>query len=236
MALGFIPTKAPTQPKLRGAKIGPFKYGWVCAPEGAAHPLILDGLCLHVLSSFQRTEPCIALPCFRSATFQIYDSSYIAVNPKNRPVARFFTPLSSPKPVKRRRIRHRGSSRLQDRSGSGRPGTCCAGPEATSTCHVDRRDSLRTSKNITRSRPCQILHRFEARQRPRTSKTPANPDSVSSRVAPLDHPAGTLVHSRNRLLARRRPVFLEPGEQIQLLQQLMRRPAPAVELLRHPHH
>jgi len=107
MALGFIPTKAPTQPKLRGAKIGPFKYGWVCAPEGAAHPLILDGLCLHVLSSFQRTEPCIALPCFRSATFQIYDSSYIAVNPKNRPVARFFTPLSSPKPVKRRRIRHR---------------------------------------------------------------------------------------------------------------------------------
>jgi len=131
---------------------------------------------LHVLSSFQRTEPCIALPCFRSATFQIYDSSYIAVNPKNRPVARFFTPLSSPKPVKRRRIRHRGSSRLQDRSGSGRPGTCCAGPEATSTCHVDRRDSLRTSKNITRSRPCQILHRFEARQRPRTSKTPANPD------------------------------------------------------------
>src|SRR6187399_2620307 len=147
MALGFIPTKAPTQPKLRGAKMGPFKYGWVCAPEGAAHPLILDGLCLHVLSSFQRTEPCIALPCFRSATFQIYDSSYIAVNPKNRPVARFFTPLSSPKPVKRRRIRHRGSSRLQDRSGSGRPGTCCAGPEATSTCHVDRRDSLRTSKN-----------------------------------------------------------------------------------------
>jgi len=92
MALGFIPTKAPTQPKLRGAKIGPFKYGWVCAPEGAAHPLILDGLCLHVLSSFQRTEPCIALPCFRSATFQIYDSSYIAVNPKNRPAARFFTP------------------------------------------------------------------------------------------------------------------------------------------------
>ena len=142
--------------------MGPFKYGWVCAPEGAAHPLILDGLCLHVLSSFQRTEPCIALPCFRSATFQIYDSSYIAVNPKNRPVARFFTPLSSPKPVKRRRIRHRGSSRLQDRSGSGRPGTCCAGPEATLTCHVDRRDSLRTSKNITRSRPCQILHRFEA--------------------------------------------------------------------------
>src|SRR6186997_355036 len=115
------PTQAPQQPKPPRREGGPFKYGWVCAPEGAAHPLILDGLCLHVLSSFQRTEPCIALPCFRSATFQIYDSSYIAVNPKNRPVARFFTPLSSPKPVKRRRIRHRGSSRLQDRSGSGRP-------------------------------------------------------------------------------------------------------------------
>ena len=86
------PTEAPQQPKPLRCQDGPFKYGWVCAPEGAAHPLILDGLCLHVLSSFQRTEPCIALPYFRSATFQIYDSSYIAVNPKNRPAARFFTP------------------------------------------------------------------------------------------------------------------------------------------------
>ena len=49
----------------------------VYAPEGR-HPLILDGLCLHVLSSFQRTGlfcPTLARRFALRGTFQLYDPS-----------------------------------------------------------------------------------------------------------------------------------------------------------------
>jgi hypothetical protein len=56
MALGFI----PPPPSLRSGFDGPFKFAKFAPaatlrPPPARSALILDGLCLHVLSSFQRT-------------------------------------------------------------------------------------------------------------------------------------------------------------------------------------
>jgi hypothetical protein len=58
----------------------------------AGHPLILDGLCLHVLSSFQRTDrwPLSGRPptvgqTVRRRTFQTYDKRLPSVNPMQRP-------------------------------------------------------------------------------------------------------------------------------------------------------
>ena len=63
---------------------GPFKYGWSRRFEDAAHPLILDGLCLHVLSSFQRTGTPQTPSIVVSGTLQIYRYRHTTVNPKRR--------------------------------------------------------------------------------------------------------------------------------------------------------
>src|SRR5687768_275333 len=106
MALGFIPPKLSSHRSNRGATAGrSSKDGTTCirslaTTSAGRHPLILDGLCLHVLSSFQRTgaqdEP--KTPSWgstsgdfsvRRRTLQIYDIRQPFVNPKRAPLRQF---------------------------------------------------------------------------------------------------------------------------------------------------
>ena len=67
LALGFIPARAPC-----GVAAGPFKYAEFVSQtlqSRSRSALILDGLCLHVLSSFQRTgTPSRASPPARKSS------------------------------------------------------------------------------------------------------------------------------------------------------------------------
>lgn len=71
MALGFNPAIAPSHRSDRRSDGGPFKFAGVLNPA-----LILDGLCLYVLSSFQRTGSCLPLvgSAVSRGTFQLYGS------------------------------------------------------------------------------------------------------------------------------------------------------------------
>ena len=63
--------------------MGRSSHGWLDVRK-RPHPLILDGLCLHVLSSFQRTGVPTDRSTVVSGTLQIYDTVVCPVNQKRK--------------------------------------------------------------------------------------------------------------------------------------------------------
>ena len=85
MALGF---KSTSPLACARTLVNRLKYGWLDARK-RPHPLILDGLCLHVLSSFQRTEPSATLrpKPSRDEPFKFTTESRPLSTPIRRPVS-----------------------------------------------------------------------------------------------------------------------------------------------------